>query len=86
MHKANGGSDQPISSGSENEVAEILDTPESVTTIYGVHCKNNDEFGDSSMSVKTHCQLLIGMKNQIFQKIENHEPELEEKCLKKISG
>ena len=38
------------------------------------------------MSVKTHCQLLIGMKNQIFQKIENHEPELEEKCLKKISS
>ena len=48
MNKTNGRSDQPLSSRSENEVAEILDTLESVTTIYGEHCKNNEAFGASS--------------------------------------
>ena len=47
MNKTNRRSDQPISSGSENEVAEILDTFQSATTIYRVHCKNNDKVGTS---------------------------------------
>ena len=48
MNKTNGRSDQLISSESEDEVAKVLDTPESKTTIFGVASKNNDEFGASS--------------------------------------
>ena len=48
MNKTNTRSDQPISSGSKNEVGEVLDTFELAATIYGIHCKNNDEFGASS--------------------------------------
>ena len=52
MNKTNRRSDQPISTRSKNEVAEILDTPKSVTTIYGAHSENYDKFGASSNECK----------------------------------